>query len=85
MADQCNDEMPMQVPDLFRTGEKPLYSEEAARMPVNPLIGSAALSGIDEDEKVIMVPHINSSNPTPSGSPQLRQRFGDKLRAKLER
>ena len=85
MADQCNDEMPMQMPDLFRTGEKPLYSEEAAKMPVNPLIGSAVLSDIDEEEKVVMVPHPSSLNPTPAGSPQMRQRFTDKLKAKMQK
>uniref|UniRef100_A0A914CSZ9 Bestrophin homolog n=1 Tax=Acrobeloides nanus TaxID=290746 RepID=A0A914CSZ9_9BILA len=85
MADQCNDEMPIQMPDLFRTGETPLYSEEAAKMPVKPLIGSAALSSIDEEEKVLMVPHPSSRNPTPDGSPQMRQRFTDKLEAELNR
>lgn len=50
-------DVPTQMRDSFHKGDKPLYSEETATMPIHPLIGSAARLTIDEPvEKIKMVP-----------------------------
>lgn len=42
MVDDAYDQLPKQMPDTFGAKKKPLYSEEAAKKPINPLVGSAA-------------------------------------------
>lgn len=61
--DQTVSDIPQQLRDAFHAGEKPLYSEEAASMPVHALVGSAARHGVEhEKEKVRMVPRNSTSD-----------------------
>lgn len=63
LVDQTSSDIPHQIRDAFHAGEKPLYSEEAANLPVHALVGSAARQGVEhEKEKVKMVPRNSTNN-----------------------
>ncbi|KAH7695699.1 Protein BEST-24 [Aphelenchoides avenae] len=68
LAEKCYAQIPEQYRDTFDPVNRPLYSEEAAVLPVNPLVGSAInqLPAEEEVENVKMVPHINVSHDTDS-------------------
>lgn len=68
LAEKCYAQIPEQYRDTFDPVSRPLYSEEAAVLPVNPLVGSAInqLPAEEEVENVKMVPHINVSHDTDS-------------------
>uniref|UniRef100_A0A914EAZ5 Bestrophin homolog n=1 Tax=Acrobeloides nanus TaxID=290746 RepID=A0A914EAZ5_9BILA len=42
IVDDAYGQLPKQMPDTFKVHKKPLYTEESAKVPINPLIGSAA-------------------------------------------
>uniref|UniRef100_A0A7E4UZX2 Bestrophin homolog n=1 Tax=Panagrellus redivivus TaxID=6233 RepID=A0A7E4UZX2_PANRE len=57
MTGLTKEDMPEQIRDTFHSGDRPLYSEETAKLPVHELVGSVARLVVDgEDEKVKMVP-----------------------------
>lgn len=44
IVDDGYGQLPKQMQDTFNVKKKPLYTEESAKVPINPLIGSAALN-----------------------------------------
>lgn len=95
MVEQTYADVPFQKRDAFHTGDKPLYSEETANMPVHALIGSAARLVVDEPkEKIRMVPRnsvditaekINEKERPESFNIKSSHSLSSKIRGKIGR
>lgn len=91
VVDQCAAQFPDQRRDAFKEDKRPLYSTQAAILPIHALIGSAArsLSADEFVEKVRMVPHVDDAESTDttstmtlkeaSGAVSLTRRICDRL------
>uniref|UniRef100_A0A1I7XR67 Bestrophin homolog n=1 Tax=Heterorhabditis bacteriophora TaxID=37862 RepID=A0A1I7XR67_HETBA len=76
MVDQGYDRPPELQKDTFWDEEvEPLYSEETARIPNNPLKGSVSEVKLPESvHQIKMIPHFDDRDPLLSNSPSLRRR-----------